>query len=173
MILSMWGQASLFVLTVGVGFFIGFVYDVFRIIRKTFKHGNWLTQLEDIIYWLLVSFVMFYFMLNKNYGEIRLFSILGAMIGMLLYFLTISAWIIKISVAVISFIKRVLTTTLKLILFPFKIILRLLTVPMGLLNKTVIHVSAPAKNLLRKSSKYAKMKKDSVLREFRIILKKI
>ena len=109
MILSMSGQAWLFLFTVITGFVIGFVYDIFRILRKTIPHNHFMVQLEDILYWICVSLLMFYFMLHRNYGEIRLFSIAGAALGGVLYFLTLSLIIMKTSVAVIEFIKRILT----------------------------------------------------------------
>ena len=70
---------------------------------------------------------MFYFMLVKNYGEIRFFSIAGAVLGMVLYFCTLSIIIMGISAAVINFIKKVVLTAVRIIMAPLRFIIKLLT----------------------------------------------
>jgi len=125
MILSMSGQAWLFLGTVAAGFVIGFVYDIFRIARKTANHKTWLVQLEDVLYWTIASVIMFYFMLRQNYGEVRFFAIVGAAIGMLLYFNSLSSVIIKVSVTVINFVKNVIFAIIRIILVPIRILIQL------------------------------------------------
>lgn len=173
MILSMSGQARLFLLTIAIGFFIGFVYDVFRIIRKTFHHPDFLTQLEDVLYWLLVTFVMFYFMLNKNYGEIRAFSIIGAFLGMGIYFLTLSFLVMKVSLTVIDFLKKVLSAMLTIILFPLKVIWKLLSFPLGFLRFVGRNFFLQTKKRLKKSHTYVRIKGHRLFRDLKIIIKKI
>lgn len=173
MILSMSGQAALFMITVLVGLFIGFVYDVFRILRKTVKHANFMIQLEDALYWIFVTFVAFYVMLYQNQGEIRLFNFIGIFLGMGLYFITLSFFVIKVSVSVINLFKRILFTTLKVLFFPVKVLLRLLCVPCRLLKNVALSLFAPARKALRKSGKYAKMKGMKTWRDVKIILKKV
>ena len=126
MILSMSEQTLLFLTTVAAGVVMGFVYDLFRIIRKSFPHNSFMVQFEDVIYWVAVSFLMFYFMLHRNYGEIRFFSIVGAALGMVLYFCTLSVLIMKVAGVVIDVVQRILLTVLRILLWPFKIIFRFL-----------------------------------------------
>ncbi|MDR2940066.1 MAG: spore cortex biosynthesis protein YabQ, partial [Clostridiales bacterium] len=85
MILSMYNQAYIFVATIGLGFLSGLIYDAFRIFRVAIKHNNILTQLEDIIYWVFVTFIMFRFVISNNDGEVRGFLIGGMVIGMAVY----------------------------------------------------------------------------------------
>ena len=59
-------QTKIFFFTVFIGLLIGFTYDIFRLLRKTFKHPDYLTQIEDFIYWLLSTFIMFYLILIKK-----------------------------------------------------------------------------------------------------------
>jgi len=128
MILSMSGQAWLFLGTVAAGFVIGFVYDIFRIARKTARHKPWLVQLEDVLYWTIASVLMFYFMLRQNHGEVRFFAIAGAAIGMVLYFHSLSPLIIKVSVTIINFIQKVILTIVRIILIPIRVLLSLLKI---------------------------------------------
>jgi len=129
MILSMSDQTWLFLTTVAAGFAIGFVYDIFRIVRKTIPHNNFIVQLEDILYCVAVSLLMFYFMLHRNYGEIRFFSIAGAALGMVLYFCSLSPLIMKVSVTVIRFFQKVVIAVLNILLWPIKAIIKLLAIP--------------------------------------------
>lgn len=173
MILSIANQSHIFILTVALGFIIGFVYDIFRIIRKTFKHPDFLTQLEDLIYWLLVSFLMFYFMLNNNNGEIRAFNIIGVLLGMLLYFLTLSILIVKVSVTIIQFIEKIIAVIIKIFMIPIKLIISILQIPLRFLHHILKKIQKPAKKVLQNSSRYAKIRKAKVLKDFKIIFKKV
>lgn len=129
MILSMSGQGLLFLTTVAAGFVIGFVYDIFRIVRKTVPHSHLMVQAEDLLYWVAVSLMMFYFMLHRNYGEIRIFSIAGAALGMILYFYSVSVIVMKVSVAVIGFIQKVILTAVRILLTPVRWLVKMLVPP--------------------------------------------
>ncbi|MCL1843025.1 MAG: spore cortex biosynthesis protein YabQ [Defluviitaleaceae bacterium] len=130
MILSMSGQAWLFLSTVLAGAAIGLFFDVFRILRKTAPRlaaSAFAVQLEDFLFWVIVTVGMFYFMLNRNYGEIRVFAVLGAFLGIALYFVTISKWVIFVCVAIIEYLKKVVKTAVKIILMPLRFLLNLVS----------------------------------------------
>ena len=173
MILSMSEQAYLFFIAVLIGFFIGFVYDLLRIFRKVVHHGNIFIHLEDLLYWLFVAFIMFYVMLGKNYGEIRGFSILGNVIGMSVYFVTLSIFVIKVSMAVIEWIRKVLTAVLKILFFPIKICLRLLSFPYRFVRKKLKSFIYVIRKVLQKSKRYARIRTAKTKNNLRIILKKL
>lgn len=173
MILSMSNQAAVFLMTVLVGFVIGFVYDLFRVVRKVVKHPGFLIQIEDMIYWILVSIIMFYVMLNKNYGEIRAFSVLGAFLGMLLYFLTVSRLFINVSMLLVKFLAKVIAAVIEIVLTPFKLLYKLLYAPFMFCKKTAAKKMASVKKVLHKSGKYAIMKGTKAFKELDIITKKV
>ncbi len=173
MILSVNAQTLLFFSTIAVGGILGFIYDIFRIFRRLFKHGNFLTQIEDLIYWLLASFIMFYFMLNENYGEIRIFSMIGALIGVILYFFAISPFVLKVSLTILNIAKQILTVTFKILFFPIKILLKILYIPYNFVKPSLLNVISNVKKLLQKGKTYAKIKKDRLKKDVNIILKKV
>lgn len=138
MILSMSGQAWLFLFTVAFGAGIGLFFDFFRILRKTVKFlsGGFAVQLEDFVFWLAVTGGMFYFMLHQSFGEIRLFSLLGAACGIALYFALLSRHVIFIFVHVIEFLKKVVYTALRIIFTPLRLLANFLVPPVkSLLQK--------------------------------------
>ena len=173
MILSMSNQAVIFLTAALVGAFVGFVYDLFRVLRKTFRHPNLVTYLEDAVYWLFVTLVMFYVMLNKNYGEIRAFSVAGVFLGMLLYFLSLSRLFMKVSMTLINWIKKLLLFLFRLIMAPFQLIAKLMKRPLRFCQKKLAKMASNIKRGLHKTQNYAKMKKKKVVNDIRIITKKV
>lgn len=106
------------------GIAIGIFFDIFRILRRAFKTPNIITYIEDIIFWIF-SGVFFLFILFKfNNGQIRSYVVIGLLIGILLYMLTISKYFIKVSVTIINFVKKIITYPIKLIFNIFKKILK-------------------------------------------------
>jgi len=137
--MSIHEQTMLFLSTILAGVGMAVIYDMFRIFRKMVKHSNTLVYLEDAAYWIIVSILMFYFMLSQNYGEIRIFTIIGAAIGAVLYIATLSPFIIKFSVIIIDFIIRIIATAVKIILAPIKLLVKIISLPIKFI-----------KNLLKK-----------------------
>jgi spore cortex biosynthesis protein YabQ len=159
-------QTLLFLSTVAGGAVIGLIYDFFRIFRKTTPHKGIFIQLEDMLFWLTATGLFFYFMLNENYGEIRFFSILGIALGMVLYFATVSVLIVRLSVILINFMKRVVSAAIKIVLLPVKLLITLFMPPLKKLAQFV-HKRLHALRF------YGKMKLKKTFRDLRIIRKKV
>ena len=119
-------QAYLFLIFTLNGIFIGVLFDFFRILRKSFKTVNWLTSIEDILFWILTGLSIIYCMYNFSDGSLRFFMFLGLGLGLLLYMLTLSNFIVKTVVKFIFIIKKFLSIIVKTIIFPFKIIFKFL-----------------------------------------------
>ena len=100
-------QAYLFLVFTLDGFIIGSIFDFFRILRKSFKTPNLVTYIEDIIFWILTGFLILYSIFTFNNGEIRFFMFIGIAIGIILYMLTLSNYLIKINLFIIQTIKNV------------------------------------------------------------------
>ena len=54
-------QGIIFLIFVLNGFVIGFLFDIFRILRKSFKTTDTITCIEDILFWILTRFNSFIF----------------------------------------------------------------------------------------------------------------
>jgi len=160
------GQGWLFLSTVAVGAIIGLLYDLFRIFRRVATHSVWVVQLEDFLFWIFATGAMFYFMLNRNYGEIRLFSIIGAACGVALYFATVSQVVLKVSVTVINFIKRVIIAAVRIIIFPLRLIYNFFA-------PVVKKVSAKGRKNLHSIARYGKIHMRKTMRSWFILRKKV
>ena len=95
-------QAYTFIIFVAVGIIIGIVFDIFRILRKSFKTKDSITYIQDIIFCIITGLILIYSIFKFNSGEIRIYMLLGVVIGCILYMLTISKYIIKISVIILK-----------------------------------------------------------------------
>ena len=71
------------------------MYDVLRIFRRVIKHGVFAVGVEDFVYWVGSSFFVFHIIYIRNDGIIRGFAILAIVLGMILYNVTISHWLVK------------------------------------------------------------------------------
>lgn len=115
-------QAYLFLIFVLNGFIIGLLFDFFRILRKSFKTADILTYCQDILFWILTGLLTLYFIFVFNNGEIRIYIFLGILIGIILYMLLLSKYIILINVYILNKIKMCIKLILKIIVIPFKFI---------------------------------------------------
>lgn len=122
MILSMWGQAAAFLATAAAGAVLGMLYDCFRILRRVLQHKTVSTTIEDAIFWLVSTLLMFAFLLNRNYGDIRAFIFMGLALGAVLYFLTLSRYFTKFAMAVLRWLKNVLIAIISPILLASAVI---------------------------------------------------
>ena len=48
-----------------------FVYDCLRVFRRVVVHGTVMISLEDLFYWVFVSFRFFYLLYSENDGTVR------------------------------------------------------------------------------------------------------
>ena len=107
---------AIFIIT---GMIIGVLFDIFRIIRRSFKTPDFITYIEDILFWILTGFVLLFTIFTFNNGEIRIYIFVGIVFGAIIYLLTLSQYFIKINVAILNFIK-------KMLYYPFRFIIKVI-----------------------------------------------
>ena len=100
-------QAFLFMIFILNGFLIGILFDIFRILRKSFKTSDLITYIQDIIFWFLAGFIILYSIFKFNNGELRGFIFIGIAIGALIYMLLFSRAFININLYIIKILKTI------------------------------------------------------------------
>ena len=113
-------ELYVFLLFILTGISIGILFDIFRILRKSFKTKDIVTYIEDILFWIITGVFLLYSVFNFNDGEIRLYMFIAILIGVLLYMLILSSYIVKINVKIITFVKNLLQKTFNVFFKPFK-----------------------------------------------------
>lgn len=112
-------QAYLFLIFIVNGILIGLLFDIFRILRRTFKTNDLITYVEDTLFWIITGFTILYSIFVFNNGEIRLFMFMAIALGVTFYMLVFSSFIIKINVKIINFIKKMVLALFKIVKLPF------------------------------------------------------
>lgn len=119
-------QAYIFLMFIINGILLGIIFDMFRVSRRSFKTSDMVTYIEDIAFWIISGVITLYFIFFFNNGQIRLYIFLGIILGVAFYILTLSKYFIKINVAIIGFIKEIVSKVYHIIAFPFLIIFKII-----------------------------------------------
>ena len=122
MILSMSSQAATFFATAAAGVVLGVLYDVFRILRRVLRHKTAATTIEDAIFWIISTLLMFIFLLERNFGDIRGFIFMGLALGAVLYFTMLSRFLTKFAMAVLRWLRRMLLAIILPIILIFGVV---------------------------------------------------
>lgn len=144
------------------GIVIGILFDIFRIWRRSFKTADWLTCLQDILFWLLTGLIVLFSIFQFNHGEIRSYVFIGIAIGVILYMLAISRFIVKNCVKVIQWMKKMLAYPIKKILQlikkifqkPIKFLHNLSNKIKNNFNKKYLNMTKKDKKIHRKRSNF-------------------
>ncbi len=116
---------SFFIFTI-LGLLIGVIFDIFRILRKTFKTTDIVTYIEDILFWFLTGILTLVFIFKFNNGELRFYIFIGISIGSIIYMLFISNFFIKINVYILNIIKTFIYKIIYFLTKPFIFIFSIL-----------------------------------------------
>lgn len=157
-------QTSLFLIFTIDGVLIGIIFDIFRILRKTIKTSDFVTYIEDFLFWIITSIILFYSIFTYNNGELRFFMFLAVILGFVLYICTISSYLIKINVKIINVIKRIFLKLFEIIYKPliktFKILKKVIFKPILFV---IINIRKTIKNIKSSKTTYA-IKNDNILK---------
>ena len=89
----------------GVGYCL--FYDLFRAFRKLYKPTAFSVFFEDLIYFLIISFLTFLLLMSLSNGEIRGYILIGIAVGFLVCYFTVSRFFVKILFAVFKFLNEI------------------------------------------------------------------
>jgi spore cortex biosynthesis protein YabQ len=158
-------QAHVFLFSVAGGAVIAFVYDIFRIYRKTVKTVNTLTYLQDMLFWILVAVIMFVMVYISNEGELRGYILFGAVLGAILYLLLFSSFIMRVTIFIIKIITKTVRLIVSAIIFPFKLIIKFLSIPAAATGRYSVKAARGVRRILRnrfsKAALYGKILKNA------------
>lgn len=112
-------QAYLFLVFSLTGIAIGILFDIFRILRKSFKTPDIITYVEDVLFWILTGILILYNIWYFNNGEIRIYMFFGIIIGVMIYVLTLSNIFVKVITLIINKLKQILEIILRPIRYIF------------------------------------------------------
>ncbi|MEG6520645.1 spore cortex biosynthesis protein YabQ [Desulfotomaculum sp. 1211_IL3151] len=130
-------QFFYFVLTITIGMVAGLCYDLYKVIRGTLGLRKMGTALGDILFWLILTGIVFILLLLGNWGEVRLYVLLGLALGAILYINIFSRrttkliqWIFKAIYQIWRGLLKTISFIWGIICLPFKGLYLIITVPL-------------------------------------------
>ena len=85
------------------GVCIALLFDIFRIQRKIFRVYDFITYIQDILFWIISGLILIFVTMKYTNGELRAYMLLGILLGVILYlrcishiFIGINTWVIKL-----------------------------------------------------------------------------
>lgn len=153
-------EVQFFLASIICGILLLVVYDCLRIIRRIIPHKAFLVALEDILFWVAASIVIFIMIYERNNGTIRGFAILGILLGMVIYNQLLSkpivmgiTWLIK---TILKGIKSIFGILLKPFMFVGKKIMKVLGFAGRKVGKVNNKITRNARKFRKSSSKQLK-----------------
>jgi len=160
---SIYDQIIAFAVTIAIGFLAGILFDVYRIIRGLWQPKRIGTFIGDVIFWFIMTCLVFILLLLGNWGELRIYVFIGITTGYFLYLKYFSKKVQRL-------IRKIFIFTFKLFrylwtgfIWPFKIIYRVLLIPVGIIAAGFAGINKTIKNIYIKSFKKCKRRIKKIL----------
>lgn len=99
-------QILTFFYAVTLGIILSVLFDFFKTIRISYKHNNIFVFIEDIVFFLISTFLTFMFLMARCNGEFRTYVISAILIGFFIYRITLSKIVLPTSVVITKFFIR-------------------------------------------------------------------
>jgi len=155
-------QLISFVYFIIIGISLSIIFDIFRILRKTIKTSDIVTNIQDILFCFITGIIIISSIFYFNKGELRLFIFIGIMLGISFYMIFISKFFIKINVAIINFVKKILFLLIKPFIFILNFTKKLIFKPISFI---IINVKYFTTKNLQKIKKVTKKQKKNTQQE--------
>jgi len=142
-------QTRLFLHSLGFGFSLGVLYDLFRVVRLAVaprgRRGYLLAQ--DIVYSVICTVLSFFFFLAVGDGALRGFAFIGEILGWLVYYFSLGAVAMRVSEWLVVRLRRFSRAALRLLTSPFLRFLKFLEKISRGIRKIRINLKFVKKNL--------------------------
>lgn len=120
MTVSVANQATVFLMCLLCGVVIGIVFDLSRCIRRLTNCGDVLTFVCDLLFMVMAFVIFFLCAVRFNYGDVRIFMIVSAMLGLIFYFFTLSKLFIFAVTYTVKFVVQIILLPVKLLIKIFR-----------------------------------------------------
>ncbi len=131
----------------------GIFFDIFRILRRSFKTPDFITYIEDTVFGVLSGTFLIFMLFVFNNGQLRWYIFFAIILGIAIYMLTISKYFISISVRILITVKNIFKKIICIVIYPFKKImlfiklhiLKIILKPFRILTINIKHIITPLK----------------------------
>ena len=106
-------QTYVFLISVLVGMLLAIIFDFFRLLRRKGDTPNYIVYIQDLLYWIIVTFIIIMSAFLTNDGELRGYMFVGYILGAVIYMVTISTYILKVFSKVLDFFESIIKNIFK------------------------------------------------------------
>lgn len=149
-------QLSNFICFIITGMVLGIIFDIFRILRKSFTTSDIVTNIQDILFGFITGIVLLVSIFLFNDGKLRFYLFLGIAFGIIIYMLSISKYFIKLNVTIIKFIKKVIILITKVFIILLKFIKKIFFKPISVICINLKHLFSKIIKIPKKTIKINK-----------------
>ncbi|MDX9871998.1 MAG: spore cortex biosynthesis protein YabQ [Clostridia bacterium] len=164
-------QITVFIMLVILGLAIGLIYDFYRVLRRVHGLKKKGTNIGDAFFWLVVTVCTYIFLLKILWGEVRFYVFISMAIGFILYIKVGSPFIFRKLFYLYNFIIKMIKTTIRLVVIPFKILYNLIAIPVrfsaGVLNSALDAGAKTQKHLQGQVKKQVQTRVEKVKKRFK------
>jgi spore cortex biosynthesis protein YabQ len=123
MITSLINQVRLIAFSLLAGVITGVFFDIYRLIRGFQNPNKFLTVVQDLLFWVLTSIVIFVFLMYTNEGYINFYVYVCLIVGVYLYLKRLSKVFINVQYKLLKFNGKAFRVVLNAILYPADLLL--------------------------------------------------
>ena len=123
MVISISQQFRLVIFSLAAGIITGVLFDSYRLIRGFSNLNKIVTFIEDTLFWIFTSVVVFIFLLYTNYAYIGMYVYMCIAIGVYLYIKLISKFFISSQYRVLKVLGKILRVVRNFIFYPFQFVI--------------------------------------------------
>ena len=145
-------EFNIFLAFILIGLIIGFLFDFFRILRRTYKTPDFITIIEDIVFWLVSGIILLLGIFILNEGKIRAYLFLGLFLGIIVYTMIFSRGVVKIGTKIFKIFNRFIAIPIQIVVkYVGKILKKLLQAFIKIVNKLKIDLKSNKKTQKRRN----------------------
>jgi len=145
---SLASQFYAFIVTVLIGVTIGVIFDIYRVTKGIIRPRKVFVCLGDLLFWVISTFIVFFMLLLGNWGEIRLYVLVGMATGALIYIKTASRLVIRFLLGLFNLIKKAFALVLRIlrlvwfvVTYPVILVRNIIIIPIGYLGTACTRAS--------------------------------
>ena len=146
---SLTSQFFAFLVMVLIGLTVGVSFDIYNVTKKTIRRRRICVMIGDFFFWVISAINIIFLLLVGNWGEIRLYVIIGVAIGTLIYFrllrkkvIKVLLYIMKMLIKILGFLLKVIHYVWLVIMFPFFLVKKIIVVPLGMIGNSFMQISS-------------------------------
>ncbi|WP_072888477.1 spore cortex biosynthesis protein YabQ [Tepidibacter formicigenes] len=120
----MYPSQEIYILLVTVygGILMGIIYDFYRGIRCNLNGNKIIRCVEDMLFWSVITLISFLILHQANSYDLRYYNFTGFIIGVIIYFNTVSKYILRFFCSFIKVIINILINLYYIIIYPIHLI---------------------------------------------------